>query len=160
MTRPDELLEPFVAAVATTLREMAGVEAVERDRFWTPGGPGRGDVTAILPLAGASAGWLAVALPAATATAIARRVLAETGVEPDDIMVRDCAGELANVIAGQAKTLAFGTPHHFTLATPTVASGAAIPTGGGWAIAFASDIGEFDLVVRLPGYEGDGERGR
>ena len=64
--------------------------------------------------------------------------------EPDDAMVRDCAAELLNVTAGQAKTLLYGTPHHFTFATPT-----ALPVGaaGGAGVGYDSECGAFSLRV-------------
>jgi chemotaxis protein CheX len=152
VTEPDDLLAPFVTAVCTTLREMAGVEVVVRATRPTAAGIGPADLTAVLRLVAADDGWLALRFPAATAAALARRVLTEAAGEPTEDMVRDCAGELANVIAGQAKTLTFGTPRHFTLSTPTVGTGDNVaPAGGAWAIEFSSEAGEFSLIVRLPG---------
>ena len=63
--------------------------------------------------------------------------------------VRDCAGELVNVVCGQAKTLLRGTPYHFTLSTPRIADGAPDVLNA-QIIAFASDAGPFALHVHLP----------
>jgi CheY-specific phosphatase CheX len=41
----------------------------------------------------------------------------------DPAMVADCMGEIANIIAGQAKALLHGTPNHFVFSTPTVTLG-------------------------------------
>ncbi|MBN9521487.1 chemotaxis protein CheX [bacterium] len=140
----DELLGAFDTGVVTALREMAGVEAVHR---------GPADATADVAVAlrlDIGAGWWAVlALPSATATALARRVLAGVADEPDDAMIRDCAAEVLNVTAGQAKTLLYGTPHHFTFATPTTP-----PAGtAGAAIGFDSECGVFSLRL-LPAAAG------
>jgi CheY-specific phosphatase CheX len=81
--------------------------------------------------------------PEATAAALARRVLAEAAVELSTEMIRDCMGEVANVVAGQAKALLFGTPFHFTLSTPTVLAGHAPVAGGSQVVVFDSDVGEF-----------------
>lgn len=140
---PDERLEPFIEAAVATLREMAGVEAVATGSGTSPGS--ESDVIAELLLMGNPDRRLVLAIPRQTAAELARRILAEAGEEADDDMIRDCAGELANVIAGQAKTLLFGTPHHFTLATPTVRFGTVKLEGA--AVQFQSDAGEFALQV-------------
>lgn len=137
----DELLTAFDTGVVTALREMAGVEAVRR-------GPAAGaaDVAVALRLNVGAGWWAVLAFPHATAAALARRVLAVVTDDPDDAMTRDCAAEVLNVTAGQAKTLLFGTPHHFTFATPT-----APPAGGdGAGVGFDSECGPFVLRV-FPG---------
>jgi CheY-specific phosphatase CheX len=147
---PDELIEAFAAAVPATLREMAGVEVVVRDTVRASGGEGPADVSAALRLDGGVERWLVLSFPLGTAAALARRVLAEVGGEPDAGMVRDCACELANVIAGQAKALVFGTPHHFTLSTPTVLTAGQVGTAGRTVIRFDSEAGEFTLHLGPP----------
>jgi CheY-specific phosphatase CheX len=149
---PDDELAPYITAVCTTVRELAGLDVAVLETRPATTDVGPGDLTAVIRLIAARDGWLALRLPEATAAALARRVLAEAAVEPTADMVRDCAGELANVIAGQAKTLTFGTSRHFNLSTPTVeAGGGVVPAGDGRVIRFASDAGEFMLIVRLPG---------
>jgi CheY-specific phosphatase CheX len=148
---PDELLEPFITAVATTLREMAGVEAVVRDTFRADGGEGLADVSAVLRLDADTEGWLILSFPRGTAAALAERVLAEVGGEPNEGMIRDCAGELVNVIAGQAKALSFGTPRHFTFSTPTpLTAWPADAAVGRYVVRFDSDAGEFTLHLCPP----------
>ncbi len=138
MDTRDELLAAFDAGVATALRELAGVEVVRR-------GPAdaAGDVAVALRLNVGAGWWAVLAFPHATATALARRVLAGVADEPDDAMTRDCTAELLNVTAGQAKTLLFDTPHHFRFATPT-----APPAGwAGAGVGFDSECGAFVLCV-------------
>ena len=141
----DELLPPLIEAATVVLREMAAVEAVPRDGADAP----PADLAAVLRVRAETAGRLVLALPAATAEALARRVLGAAVGDPDAAMIRDCAGELANVIAGQLKTLLHGTRHHFTLATPTVVAGPeAGPATAGedlLVVAFESDAGPFVL---------------
>lgn len=84
-------------------------------------------------------------------TALARRILAESGAEPDAAMVRDCLGEVVNVVAGQAKTLLSGSPSHFMLGTPTlVAVVPALDASERLLVTFACELGDFTLHVRLP----------
>jgi chemotaxis protein CheX len=150
VTTGDELIGPFAEAVAIALREMAGVEAVVRDAAPVTGPDGFSDVSAVLRLSTGGEGYMVLSLPTATATALATRVLADAA-EPDDEMVRDCAGEMANVIAGQAKTMLVGNPHHFTFSTPRVASGdPGLPPGERWVATFVSEAGEFSLHLCLP----------
>jgi CheY-specific phosphatase CheX len=146
----DEVLEPFTTAVATTLREMAGVEVVVRDTFRAVGGEGLGDVSIALRLVAETDGWLILCLPRGTAAALARRVLAGVGGEPDEGMVRDCAAELVNVIAGQAKALSFGTPRHFTFTTPTIPSAWPTDAAGRVVARFDSEAGAFALHLCPP----------
>jgi CheY-specific phosphatase CheX len=148
---PDELIEAFTTAVATTLRELAGVEVVVRDVVRASESEGLKDVSVALRLEADTDGLLVLSFPAGTAAALARRVLAEVGQEPDEGMIRDCAAELVNVIAGQAKALLFGTPYHFTLSTPTVlTAGSAGGAGGRAAVEFDSDAGPFTLRLCPP----------
>ena len=97
---------------------------------------------------------LVLSFPAQTAAALAGRVLAEVTPAPDDDLVRDCMGELANVIAGQAKTLLAETPYQLLLATPSILSGAGLefgsrPDADGLVVVFGSDAGDFALQVCL-----------
>ena len=92
--------------------------------------------------------------PAATAAVLARRVLAEAASAPDDDLIRDCLGELANVVAGQAKTMLADTPFQLVLATPSVLSRAGLGVGSrpgtdGLVVVFDSDAGSFALQVCL-----------
>lgn len=150
MTTGDELMGPFAEAVAITLREMAGVEAAARGAAPATGPGGFADISAVLRLSTGGEGYLVLSLPAATAAALAARILGDA-VEPDEAMARDCAGELANVIAGQAKAMLVGSPHHFTFGTPRVAAGdPGLPPGDRWVAEFVSELGEFSLHLCLP----------
>ena len=144
-------LEPFVAAVETTLRESAGVEVVAGSAARAPGIDRFDDVSILLRLDADKPGWLILNIPPATAAELAGRVLGTVEEKLDTPLIRDCVAELLNVIAGQAKALAYGTPRHFTLATPTVVTTA--PSGDSadrWVIPFDSDVGAFSLLVCLP----------
>ena len=151
MGAPDELHEPFTTAVATTLREMAGVEVTVRDASQAAGNVSPADVSAALRLDADVIGWLILSFPPGTAAALAGRVLAGVEGEPDEGMIRDCASELLNVTAGQAKALLFGTPRHFTFTTPTnLTAGRPDASAGWWVVRFDSDVGEFTLHLCPP----------
>jgi len=140
----DELVEAFSEAVPFALREMAGVEAVVRDSGPATTADGSADLAATVRLTTAvSEGRFTLSLPAATAAEMARRVLTGTTDDVSADLVRDCAGEVANVVAGQAKALLVGSPCHFALSTPTVRAGGPADPEAGWVIRFESDAGPF-----------------
>ncbi len=150
----EQLLEPFIAAVSLTLTELAQVEPVVRSTYRTAVPRTLGDISAVLGLTAEGGELLVLSFPSQTAGAIAARVLAEVNPAPDDDLVRDCVGELANVIAGQAKTLLAETPYQLLLATPSVLSGPGLEVGtrpdiAGLVVVFGSDAGEFALQVCL-----------
>ncbi len=141
---PNELLAPLTEAVALALREMAGIGCAPGEAHEAP----PADLCAVLPVTTAvGGGYLALALTEATAAQLARRILAQNE-HLDAALIRDCAGELLNVVAGQAKTLLFGAPYHFVLRTPRIES--AVPTGAALVIAFVSEAGHFALHANLP----------
>jgi chemotaxis protein CheX len=147
-----QLLEPFITATTVTLREWTGTEAFVKGegRMIRPGP--RGDFAVVLPLRSTSEGLLVLHFPDATATALARRIFADAAKEYGRDMISDCLGEFANVLAGQAKALLFGTPYHFSLGTPRACSDAAPylpsqPGLQGLVLRFDSDVGEFALQL-------------
>jgi chemotaxis protein CheX len=149
----DSLLAAFIEAACLTLREWAGTEAVVRDVCRTPQPRTLGDVSAVLGLASDREGALVLSFPARIAAALAVRALDGAAGEPGEDLIGDCMGEIANVVAGQAKALLGGTPYHFTLSLPTIVNGAGheVPGGEGESlfVAFDSDLGEFAMQLCL-----------
>jgi chemotaxis protein CheX len=146
----EQLVAPLSAAVSAVLAEMAGAEAVVQSVYRQPLCHTTGEVSAVLRLALVADAVLVLSCPKPTAQALAQRVLAGVPQPLDDSMIGDCVGELANVIAGQAKALLAGTPHHFTFSPPTILAGAGLEISvespsGGFVIGFQSDAGEFAL---------------
>jgi CheY-specific phosphatase CheX len=150
-----EVVGAFVEAVGLTLRESAATEPglIEvTEQVLPESGEG---LSATLTICSARIDELVLCLPEQTAVALAERVLA--GALPDGIdaeMVRDCAGELANVVAGQAKALLSGTPDHLSFATPRVFAGPHQPLRLGRPAAchvasFDSEVGAFSLRLYL-----------
>jgi chemotaxis protein CheX len=149
---PGEVVNAFVAAVETALREMAGVEAVASPVHPARGANDFGDLSAVLRLTAGAAGCVVLSTTAAAADAVARRILADVIPEPGPEMVRDCLGEVANVVAGQAKAHLAGTEFHFRFATPTVVTGRPTDVGAtDRLVEFRSDAGPFTLHLCLDG---------
>jgi chemotaxis protein CheX len=104
------------------LREMAGTEAVVREIYQdasrTPV-----DVVALVRFTPSAEGPLVLGFPMRTAAGLAGRILAGAAGLPDEGLVRDCVGEIANVVAGQAKAMLGDTPRRFSFAVPEVVTG-------------------------------------
>jgi CheY-specific phosphatase CheX len=149
---PDELVEAVATAVPFSLREMAAVEAVVRGTRPATEADQTADVSAVVQLSASGCRWrLVMSFPKQTAAALAQRILAGTVDEVPADMVGDCMGEVANVVAGQAKGLLVGSPSHFTLSTPSVRTGGPVEVASGlWVIQFDSDVGEFTVHLGPP----------
>jgi chemotaxis protein CheX len=150
----EQLVEPFISAASMTLAELAQTELAVRSVYRTAAPRTLGDVSAVLGLTATRDEMLILSLPATTAEALAGRILADVTRAPDDDLVRDCMGEVANVIAGAAKTLLAETPYQLLLATPSILSGAGLEVGSrpgleGLVVVLDSDAGPFALQVCL-----------
>jgi chemotaxis protein CheX len=150
----DHLREPFIAAVGAALGEMAGVEVIVRSVFSKASDEPSGGISAVLELRSTVAGPLVLSFPARTASALASRILAGVTGEIDAGLIRDCVGEIANVIAGQAKALLAETVYRFAFAIPRVVVDGVpeVRPGQGQdclGISFDSDLGSFTLQLFL-----------
>lgn len=147
-------VDSFVNATVVALAEMAGTEVAVREVYQSTLGAPWCDISAVLEIKSATEGLLVLGFPERTAAAIAERVLAGVQEEINETLVRDCIGEVANVIAGQAKTLLAGTPHQFTYSLPQVVVGKPPPSNLEWShscivIVFVSELGEFTMHLAL-----------
>lgn len=146
-TLPPEIAEAFTEAAITTLRELVQVEAL----------PSAADTEAIsgpvivatIQLLRASPGSFSLVLPESVASQLATRYL-PPGAQLTPEMIGDVAGEFANVIAGQAKTMLKGTNYHFNLSTPTIARVFHENSlSRNQSIRFSSEIGHVSLEIAL-----------
>jgi chemotaxis protein CheX len=146
------LLEPFIAATRATLAEMAGTEVVVRTAARTDQSQALGDVSAVVRLTSATEGYLVLGFPQRTAAALTERILTGVLKEIDEDLICDCVGEIANVVAGQAKSLLAGTPYHFSFSLPRVVVGCppelgTHPNRECLVVAFGTDLGEIALQL-------------
>jgi chemotaxis protein CheX len=145
------LLEPFIAAVCAALGEMAEMAVVVDHVYQTTSSRTPESVAAEVVLDWGDEGFLILSFPKTTAAALARQILAGTADDVDESLVRDCIGEVANVVAGQAKALLAGTPYRFTFAVPQVTAGdnQAAPSAGQacFAVAFRCAHGHFTMQI-------------
>ncbi len=146
-----QLVGPFTEAVTHTFAEMACLEVTPRGAFWKPEPTTLGEVSAALRLSGIVRS-LVLGFDQPTAQALAERVLAGLPEAREQAMQYDCLGEVANVVAGQAKALLAETPYHFYFSTPTVIAGVhkdirVTPGRECLILGFGSDLGDFALQV-------------
>lgn len=148
-----QLAEPLSAAVGQTLAEMAGVEAALQSVHAREAPAALGDIAVVLELSSPQNGLLIMSFSTRTAQAFAGHILADAHEELTAALVQDCMGEVTNVVAGQAKALLHGTPHHFSFSPPVIHAGAGLTLPEGMAslvLAFDSDAGGCALQLCTP----------
>jgi chemotaxis protein CheX len=115
----DKLLEPLIEAARAALSEMAGVEPVVHAVYQKSMHHALGDIAAVIGLVSpAGEASLVVSFPHRTARALAQRILAHVTQDVGEDLIRDCVGEIANVVAGQAKALSAERPFRFGFCLP------------------------------------------
>jgi chemotaxis protein CheX len=150
----EQVLGMFVEAVRVTMQEMVNTEVIERASYRKKSPTTLVELSAVIGMESATGGALVLGCTEATAAALAHRLLAGTVEEPEPELIRDCLGEVLNVIAGQSKTMLFGTPWHFLLTMPMIVAGVGqpIPRSAGTSCLvaeFGSDVGEVVVQVCL-----------
>lgn len=149
---PTEVAAVFSASATTALQEMTSLDSfVTSIQPATIPGP---FVSASLQLLRPIPGKLTLILRAESAKDLANRYLPPDTVITEEL-VDDVAGEFANVIAGQAKTILKGTPYHFSLSTPEVTHTELCVTATDTsertlAVELDSEIGPMLLRIDLP----------
>jgi CheY-specific phosphatase CheX len=147
-----EVLEAFVAATTIAFQELTQTSVSAREPFVLCR-PLTLDVTATVLLRHEPPGQLVLSFPLPVLSDLVERYVAgAAAITPE--LLDDAAGEFANVIAGQAKTMLKDTPAHYWLSTPVVARSAStnLPFSlGSSAVAwvFDCDSGTFTLQLYL-----------
>jgi CheY-specific phosphatase CheX len=151
----EQPLASFLEATIVTFAEMTGTEvAVERvDRALLD--QSAADIAVAVQITSASAEMMRFDYSQPVASAIAKRVLADSKEEMNETLVQDCVAEIANVIAGQTKTLLSSTPHQMTYSLPQIVVGESpkSSTGSGSPgpinVRFRSELGHFTLRLTM-----------
>lgn len=148
------IIDPLLKAALLTMHEMAGLEV-------SPGAPAyrctkhmTGDISAVIGLISTTQGSIVLTMSERTAVALAKRILPASDEELSVELIRDCVGEIANVIAGQTKGLLSKTEHRFAISTPTIICGTSHAvthrnTAQCLMMTFNSDVGVFSLQLCL-----------
>lgn len=150
-TAPAVVMEAFTAAAITALMELTQLEAYPEPGTPTVEGNSGQNVLAIIHLQRETPGTMTLVVPAEVVSQLAARYLPE-GTQLTEDLMNDVAGEFANVIAGQAKTMLKGTAHHFSISTPRVTRGADLAglMATDIVVQLATEIGRLTLVIALP----------
>lgn len=119
---PDQepgVIEVFTSAAVSALQELTQFEAIVVEVPGLDVLEKQELVAATIRLIRKPPGTMTLLLTEESASKLAASYLPRgTALSAD--MINDVAGEFANVIAGQAKTILKGTPYHFALSVPTV----------------------------------------
>lgn len=151
---PSEAANAFQSAAITALQELTQIEAYSESKLPTiKDMPSQEVVLASIQLQRQIPGTMTLVLTSKAALQLAARYLPD-GVQLTEELINDVAGEFANVIAGQAKTILKGTPYHFSMSTPVVTraeSPAQMPhvTDARYVQLKAIDLGPVLLLVDL-----------
>src|SRR5262245_51784995 len=105
-----QIVDAFVTATTTAVGEWVDTDVLVRSATLSSPAPTPGTILARIDLDGERLRQLTMSFPPSTAVALARLALRDAAVDPDLDLVRDCTGEIANIVAGQAKALLAGTP--------------------------------------------------
>jgi chemotaxis protein CheX len=148
----ETLLDPFITATSAALGEMASTEVTVRAVFRGPACHPSESICAELKFIAGIEGSLVLMFPEHTAETLAKRMLAGVSIEVSDQLIRDCVGEIGNVVAGQAKALLAATPYRFAFSLPGVVDVKDYQSSPGLnclVVAFNSDVGRFTLHLFL-----------
>ncbi len=151
---PPEVVAAFTSAVMTTLQELTQFEAFSEPFSSTAASELQNMVVASVRLVRLVPGTMTVVFTQETASCLAARYLPSDTVLTEEI-VDDVAGEIANVIAGQAKTILKGTPYHYTMSPPVVQRVAIFSrlstiAAGTLAASIVFERGKLLLLIDLP----------
>jgi CheY-specific phosphatase CheX len=144
------VIAAVTAATVTTFEELCQTPVVPGEPYQSRIISNVDAVTAEITLRRAVPGRLVLAFPRQVLAVLASRYLPGETITPE--IADDTAGEFANVIGGQAKTMLHGTPFHFHLSTPRVGVATSTTTDAPefLVLTFDCDAGNFAVHVYLP----------
>ncbi|MBN2798877.1 MAG: chemotaxis protein CheX [Deltaproteobacteria bacterium] len=141
------LIEPFTEGALEMLVTMLGIEGTVVSADEVP----RAEIAASMPLEGQPGGQLLLGFSHEAATRLVGEML---GMEPDELEEDDLAdgiGEMANIIAGFAKTRLSEAGVHFNLALPEILAGDELAShmdGKNVLLGkLQTEYGDFDVAV-------------
>ncbi len=147
------VIEAFTTATITTLQELIGKETYfEQCQLNREAEANEPIVVAVIDLLRENPGYMFLVLSPDTASQLAARYLPAGSTLTTEI-IDDVAGEFANVIAGQAKTILKGTTHHFQISTPLVNRAKVLELSLANSMLLtllAPDLGQIRLAIKPP----------
>lgn len=118
-----QYINPFITAVISTMEMMVGINPTRKTPYLKEGNLTEGDITGLIGFAERNiTGSVALSFPQATAFRVYTAMTGES-VSSMNQKVQDCIGELANIVAGGAKTELAAVGLSFHISIPTVIVG-------------------------------------
>ncbi len=148
---PRHVVESFTAATLTAFAELARTHLVPGEPYFTRIDSSDELVIAQITLRRAMPGQLLAVFPRKVLEVLVSRYM-PAGLPMTTEILEDAAGEFANVIAGQSKTMLLGTLYHFALSTPKIGLQAndLRDEREFLVLPFEFDAGAFAVYVALP----------
>lgn len=151
MTADHPVVKAFTDAAVDTLSTMAMLDLEKGEITRVEAFENTLDYTATMGLCGEREGLLVLSLESETARHIVAAMLGEDESEIDGDLV-DGVGELANMIAGTAKTTLGKDDYHFELSIPAVIEGEkniVTPQTGFKGVRMECSVGEAPFVIAI-----------
>lgn len=147
------IINPFITATLNVIETMAFLKATAGKPFLKKDDTARGDVTGVIGITGAAHGTISVTFDEGSILKIVSNMFGEEITELDS-EVADAAGELTNMISGQARQKLEEAGKIFEAAIPSVITGKGhkiihITDGPKIAIPFTLEKNEFTIEVCL-----------
>jgi chemotaxis protein CheX len=139
---------PFVNGTEEMLRAMIGISCLLREAV----DEGLNDyICGTVFFCGETEGRLTMAFPKETARRIVSKMLGMEETEMDDETIFDGIGEMANIVAGNAKAALADSPYRFSLSLPTIRLGfESFPKGADKVDSLMhTELGDFRLMFCL-----------
>ncbi|MBW1765433.1 MAG: chemotaxis protein CheX [Deltaproteobacteria bacterium] len=146
-----KLINPFIDATLHVLETMASTRAQPGKPYLKKNQAAQGDVSAVIGLTGEVKGTISVSFTEKSILAIVSSMFGEEMKELNDD-IKDAAGEIANMISGQARQKLEELGRSLKAAIPTVIMGrdhsvSHITSQPIVAIPFTTDNGELTIEV-------------
>jgi len=144
-------INPFISATLHVLETLAHIKAEPGKPFVKKDKVARGDVTGVIGLTGKARGTVSVSFSEKCILAIVSGMFGEEMKELNE-EIRDAAGEISNMISGQARRMLEEMGLSLSAAIPTVIMGknhslSPITTYPVIAIPFKTGHGDFTIEV-------------
>jgi chemotaxis protein CheX len=146
-----KFINPFMAATVHVMETLAHVKAQPGKPYLKKDKIARGDVTGCIGLTGKVRGTVSVSFTEKCILAIVSSMFGEEMTELNE-EIRDAAGEISNMISGQARQKLEADGISLSAAIPTVVMGknhslSHFTTYPVIAIPFTSNMGDFTIEV-------------
>lgn len=148
-----EYINAFIESAINVLKVMAFIDANAGDPYLKKDSTARGDVSGIITFSGSITGSLALSFSESCILKIVSNMLGED-IKTVDSITKDAAGELTNMISGDARKRLESKGHLIAANIPTLLSGEGhiikhVLDGPSIVVPFKTAFGEFVVDVNI-----------